>query len=212
MQLSPGAGVAIGLVAGGALVAGGFALRALLDDDDHAAASPSGSPLPPTPSPAPGPSPVPPGRRVDAGSGVELLTDRYLELYDHSRDGVIEIGWSQQYGADERVTGEVGDIHTMVEFFRQADVDGDERVTRDELRSAIAGYDTRGTVGFNPNAPQIGDGRLDVAERLTFEHEVIGSQQPDGEPIDPRGVPQILSSGEHNEPFFRALPDYRALD
>lgn len=204
--------MAIGLAAGGALVAGGLVLRELLDDDDGATATPNGGAPMPTPSPAPGPAPQPPGGRFDAGTGVDLLADRYLEQYDHSGDGVIEIGWGQQFGSDERVSGDVGDIRTMVEFFRQADVDGNQQVTREELRGALARFDTRGTVGFNPAAPELGDGNLDVAERLTFEREVIGSQQPGDEPIDLRGVPQILANGENNEPFFRALPDYRALD
>ena len=145
---------------------------------------------------------------------VEELTDEYLALYDHSGDEIVDIGWGQMYGTDERVTGEVGDIHTMVEFLREADVDQDDFVTRTELRDAIAGYDTLGIVGFNPDAPEIGDGLLGPSEILAFRAGAISAHSDPVTTIDERGVAQLIEAdGQqvHNEAFFDALPDYRAL-
>ncbi len=206
------------------MIAGGFALANFLRDDEQAAPK---SPTGPTPSPSPGPSPHPvPNEDVPVPTEtgpqpwtrpttVDGLVDRYLELYDHSGDGEIDLGWSQQFSTDERVTGDVGNIHTMVEFFRDADADGDKLLTRDELRGAIAVFDTEGTIGWNPMGGEFGDGTLAYHELARYKDEAIQAHSDPLDHVDTKGVPQILidESGEHvnNEGFFDALPEYRAL-
>ena len=211
MKITPGVGVAIGLGVAAAAVGIGFALGA------HRHDSPTATPYPgPFPSPRPGPAPTPsPTARPDeiGGTTVADLAAQFTGHYDHSRDGVIDIRWGQQFGTDERVTGEVGNIHTMVGFFREADVDGDMQVTDTELRDAIATFDTRGTRGFSPGASELGDGYLGIQELQAFADHAYGAFSDAGDPRDEFGVSQIITvDGErrNNEGFFDALPEYRA--
>ena len=232
MKITPGVGVAIGMGVAAAAVGIGLALGTHRND--------SGGPTPysgPVPSPRPGPAPTPspttsptsdaipyPLEPEVLGTGnpllaiyrVDDLADMYLDRYDHSGDGTIDIGWGQQFGSDERVTGDVGNVHTMVEFFRDADVDGNELVTRDELRGAIAVFDTEGTTGFNPMGAQLGDGILGRLELREFKDQAIQSHSDPLDWVDEKGVPQIVIApdGEYvnNQGFFDALPEYRALD
>jgi hypothetical protein len=238
MRITPNVGVAIGVgisaAAGLGLVIHNATKRTELDEVLDNGTSPVA-----TPSPRPGPAPSAPSTSHPTGIGrgtlhpdepawptvtprnavefptVDSYVDRYMDAYDHSRDGVIELGWGQTFGDDERVTGSVGSIHTMAEFFRGADTDADERVTREELRSAIAEFDTRGTVGFNPNAPELGDGRLGIDELDAFRKAAIRDHSDPADRFTDRGVAQIITvdgKRQNNEGFFRALPDYRAVD
>jgi hypothetical protein len=232
--ITPGIGIALAL-GGIGVVAGGLALANVLGDDDHAAPTSPHTPVGPTPSPSPGPSPRPtpeggmpiPVEDVpfptETGpqpwtqpTRIDGLVDQYMALYDHSGDGEIDLGWGQQFGTDERVTGDVGNIHTMVEFFRDADTDGNKLLTRDELRGAISVYDTSGTIGFNPNGQEFGDGILAYHELARYEDEAIQAHSDPLDHVDTKGVPQLVFAEDgtlaNNEGFFRALPDYRALD
>lgn len=233
--ITPGIGIAIGLGAIG-VIAGGVAIANVLGNDHDASTGhgPSG----PTPNPQPGPSPQPQPQVTPEGGGfpipigpaepedqgaqpwtqptrVEGLVDDYMRLYDHSGDGKIDLDWGQQFGDDERVTGDVGNIHTMVEFFRDADADGNKLLTRSELRGAIALYDTSGTVGFNPMAPEVGDGILAYHELAKYKDEAIQAHSDPLDYADTKGVPQLVYAEDgslvNNEGFFDALPDYRAL-
>jgi hypothetical protein len=181
----------------------------------------------PVPSPAPGPAPTPPTPSEPAQAGgfgghgglmtnVDDVVDFYLDAYDHDRSGTIEVSPFQSPGTrDERVTGGVGDMHTMVEFFRDADADGDGTLTRGELRDAVAAHDTSGTTGFNPDAPELGDGYLGARELASFRADAIEAHGAPAGYGDDRGVPQIVTDADgtrhNNEPFFRALPEYRPL-
>jgi hypothetical protein len=227
MRVTPGVGIAIGLGAVG-VIAGGVAIANFLGGDDH-----DGRSVGRVPNPTPGPSPTPPSGDdhvptpdvpfpTETGpqpwtqpTRVDGLVDRYMELYDHSGDGEIDLGWGQQFGDDERVTGDVGNIHTMVEFFRDADTDGNKLLTRDELRGAIAAFDTQGTIGFNPSAPELGDGILGTYELLRYKQDAIQAHSDPLDYVDTKGVPQMLldedGNNVNNEGFFHALPDYRAL-
>ncbi len=226
MRITPGIGIALAL-GGVGVVAGGIALANALGADHDA----PGAPVGPTPNPRPGPSPQPiplptgDGHPIPTETGpqpwtqptrVSGLVDEYMELYDHSGDGKIDLGWSQQFGDDERITGDVGNIHTMVEFFRGADADGDELLTRDELRGAIAAFDTQGTIGFNPMASELGDGVLGTYELMKYKQDAIQAHSDPLDYVDTKGVPQILLDEEgervNNEGFFDALPEYRAMD
>jgi hypothetical protein len=201
MKITPGIGIALGLGAAG-LVASGVALAHALGGDDHderAAGKTVGEPHPPVLTPE------------DAGlTSVNTVAEQLLEHYDHSGDGSIDIGWGQQYSADERVTGAVGDIHTMVGFFRAADGDKDKSVTRDELIHAITRFDTGGI-----NGAGVSDGLLGERELADYRSGAISrySEQPGW--IDDRGVQQVVTGIDgktrNNEGFFHELPDYRPL-
>jgi hypothetical protein len=100
----------------------------------------------------------------------------------------------------------------MIEFFQKADTDGNQLVTRDELRGAIAVYDTSGTIGFNPQMPEFGDGFLGQRELASFHDGAIGAYSDPVEQLDERGVAQIITvdgTRTNNEGFFRELPEFR---
>lgn len=242
--ITPGIGIAIAL-GGIGVVAGGLALANVLGDHHDSPDRYVG----PTPNPQPGPSPRPEVELTPEGGGfpvptsdggtpaptgnvpeawtqptrVDGLVDEYMALYDHSGDGQIDLRGGQQFGTDERVTGDVGNIHTMVEFFRSADADGssfqsdgNKLLTRDELRGAIMAWDTSGTIGFNPNGQEFGDGILGFHELAKFKDDAIQAHSDPLDYVATKGVPQLVYAEDgslvNNEGFFDALPEYRALD
>ncbi len=151
----------------------------------------------------------------EVGIGVQPLVDTYMKMYDHGQDGrdEIDISSHQAPGAgDERTTGDPLDKHTMVEFFKKADTDGDERVTRKELYAAIAVYDTQGTFGFNPNSKPLGDGYLGPDELARFRNEAIRAYSDTLTTVDDRGVPMMITKEDgsqvNNSKFFESLPEY----
>ncbi|MCW2928932.1 MAG: hypothetical protein JWM86_2900 [Thermoleophilia bacterium] len=244
MKITPALGIALGLGVGGA-VGAGIALHGALTNDDEGGGTPVGHGPHPVPSPEPGPAPKPPNddvqlddpptgpqRPTDTQSWPEThknyvefpkidgMVDRYMKAYDHSHDGVIQLGSGQEFGTDERITGDVGTLHTMVEFFRDSDANGDSRLTRAELKGGITGFDEKTLDTYGPplpgqTMPKVGDGRLNPDELDRFRQGAIRDHSDPSQHWTDRGVEQILSvDGEHvnNEQFFRSLPEYRALD
>jgi hypothetical protein len=146
-------------------------------------------------------------------TSVKDFADNLFIRYDHNENGAIEIGDDVAgLQEDERVTGHEDAYYSLINTFKAADVDKDDKITRSELEDYVGRFDYMG--GDHPMFDgSERDGKLGVAELKGFEMSEILDHSDQSMVYDLIGVQQKVTDGNgalhQNHAFSMDLPEYR---